>query len=88
MTIQKFNYRGTSMNKIEFREIESYLEDKGLNVNAVFEMIADENEYIYVSNGFVSGLEREENEAGEWHHFFKKDVDGHFIAGQMMFNNN
>jgi hypothetical protein len=82
-----YNIRGTQMNKIQFSEIESYLEEKGLNVAAVFEMIADENEFVYVSNGFVSGIKAKENEAGEWHHFFKKDSDGDFIAGKLQFTN-
>jgi|DEB19_MinimDraft_2_1074335.scaffolds.fasta_scaffold63638_1 hypothetical protein len=87
MKALKYNIRGTEINKIQFSEIESYLEEKGLNSDAVFAMIADENEFIYVSNGFVKGLQKEENEAGEWHHFFKKDIDGDFIAGKMNFNN-
>lgn len=73
------------MNKLQFSEIESYLEDKGMSVNAAFEMLADEKEYVYVSNGFISGLRSKENEAGEWHHYFKKDEDGDFVAGKMKF---
>ncbi|HRB60851.1 MAG TPA: hypothetical protein PLP80_15215 [Niabella sp.] len=85
MKIQKYNIRGAEMNKMQFSEIEDYLEEKGLNVNEIFEMIADEKEFIYVSNGFVSGLRSDENEIGEWHHFFKKEEDGNFIAGKMKF---
>jgi len=86
MEMQKINYRGTEINKIQFSEIESYLEEKSMNVDAVFNMIADENEYAYVSNGFIRGLKAEENEPGEWHHYFQKESDGHFVAGKMMFN--
>ena len=86
MRTTKYNVRGTEMNKIQFSEIESYLEDKGLNVDAIFNQIADENEFVYVSNGFVKGLMNEENEAGEWHHFFKKEIDGTFAAGKLNFN--
>ena len=81
----KYNIRGTEMNKIQFSEIEFFLEEKGLNVNEVFEKIADEKEFIYVSNGFVRGLTSEENEIGEWHHFFKKEIDGNFVAGKLQF---
>ena len=86
MKSQKYNIRGTEMNKMQFSEIEDYLEEKGLNVNEIFEMIADEKEFIYVSNGFVSGLRSDENESGEWHHFFKKEEDGSFTAGKLKFN--
>jgi len=85
MHLQKYNIRGTEINKIQFSEIESYLEEKGFNINSVFDMIADEKENVYVSNGFVKGLTAEVNEDGEWHHFFKKDIDGHFIAGKLQF---
>ena len=85
MKIQKYNIRGTEMNKMQFSEIESYLEEKGMNVNEVFGMLADEKEYVYVSNGFVKGLTTVENDHGEWHHYFKKEADGNFIAGKMKF---
>ena len=86
MKIQKYNIRGTEINKIQFSEIEAYLEEKGMNVDAVFNLIADDHEYVYVSNGFVRGLKVEENELGEWHHYFKKESDGHFVSGKMVFN--
>ena len=85
MKIQKYNIRGTEMNKIQFSDIESYLEEKNINVDFAFNMIADEKEYVYVSNGFVRGLTNE-NTPGEWHHFFKKDADGNFEAGKFQFN--
>ena len=85
MKSQKYNIRGTEMNKMQFSEIEDYLEEKGLNVNEIFEMIADEKEFIYVSNGFVRGLTATENEIGEWHHYFQKEEDGNFVAGKMKF---
>lgn len=88
MKLIKYNIRGTEMNKMQFSEIEIYLEEKGLNIDEVFDKIADENEFIYVSNGFVRGLTSEENEIGEWHHYFKKEDDGNFIAGKLNFFNN
>jgi hypothetical protein len=86
MTAQKLQIRGTEMNKLQFSEIDYLLEEKGINVNEAFELMADEKEYVYVSNGFVNGLKKEENEQGEWHHFFKKDIDGNFEAGKLKFN--
>lgn len=86
MKIEKYNIRGTEMNKIQFSEIEFDLEAKGLNVNEAFELMADENEFVYVSNGFVRGLNADVNESGEWHHFFKKESDGNFTAGKYKFN--
>lgn len=84
MKMQKLFISGSEINKLQFSEIDSYIEDLGLNVNEVFEMIADENEMIYVSNGFLRGLAQPVTD-GEWHHFFKK-VDGYFIAGKLQFN--
>jgi len=87
MEIQKFNHRGTEINKIAFSEIEFDLEGKGLDVDSVFMQIANEKEYIFVSNGFVNALEREENvSANEWHHYFIKESDGHFRAEKLNFN--
>jgi hypothetical protein len=85
MKTLKYNIRGTEMNKMQFSELESYLEEKNININEAFDLMADENEYVYVSNGFIRGLLNEENENGEWHHFFKKDVDGNFEAGKLKF---
>lgn len=86
MKLVKYNIRGTEMNKMQFSEVEDYLLEKGLNVDEVFSQIADENEFIYVSNGFVMGLKEKENEQGEWHHYFKKESDGFFTAGKLKFN--
>jgi hypothetical protein len=86
MKIEKYNIRGTEMNKIAFSEIEFDLETKGFDINKAFEQLADENtEYVFVSNGFVNGLNKDFNEAGEWHHFFKKENDGTFTAGKFYF---
>jgi hypothetical protein len=86
MKTETYNIRGTQINKIAFSEIESYLEEKGLNTNEAFNLLADEKEFVYVSNGFVRGLKTELNENGEWHHFFKKDEDGVFAAWKYNFN--
>ena len=86
MKIQKINIRGTEVNKISFLDIEFSLEEKGLNVDLIFSQIADQNEFVYVSNGFLRGLNYTENEVGEWHHYFTKDTDGHLIAGKINFN--
>jgi len=42
---QTLDIRGTRMNKIQFSEIESILEKKGLNVNEAFDLLADEKEF-------------------------------------------
>lgn len=80
-----FTHRGSTINKLQFSEIEFYLEEKGINVNEAFAMMADENEFVYVSNGFLMGLKEETNNEGEWHHYFKKDGDS-FEAGKLKFN--
>lgn len=85
MKVQVLNIRGTQMNKIAFSEIEDVLEEKGMNVNECFFLMADEKEFIYVSNGFLQGLRKEENDIQEWHHYFKKEEDGNFIAGKLNF---
>lgn len=86
MKILKYNIRGTEMNKMQFSEIDELLSEKGINANEAFDLMADENEMVYVSNGFIMGLNAKKNEAGEWHHFFKKDIDGNFTAGKLKFN--
>lgn len=85
MNTQKIFYKSTAINKIQFSEIESYLEDKGLDVMKVFFAIADENEFVYVSDGFVKGLKTKENGEGEWHHYFTKDGKD-FNANKLFFN--
>lgn len=85
MKTEKYNIRGTEMNRIQFSEIEDLLSDKGINVNKAFELMADDREFVYVSNGFVRGLNSEINESGEWHHFFVKDGNT-FEAKKFQFN--
>ena len=80
----QFNHRGTTINKLQFSEVEEIFKEKGFNVNNCFDRMADENEFIFVSNGFLSGLKNENNDT-EWHHFFKKDEDGNFEAFKMSF---
>lgn len=86
MKTEKYNIRGTEINKIQFSEIEDLLSDKGIDVNNAFNLMADDREFVYVSNGFVRGLNSEINDSGEWHHFFKKESDNSFTAGKFQFN--
>ena len=83
---QELDIRGTRMNKVSFWEIEDILVSKGIDSNKAYNDLADEKEMCYLSNGFISGLQKEENEQGEWHHFFKKEEDGSFEAGKFNFN--
>lgn len=80
----QFTQGATTINKIQFCEIEDYLAEKGINVNDAFELLADENEFVFLSNGFVFGL-KEETLEGEWHHYFVK-VDGFYEARKFNFN--
>lgn len=86
MNALKYNIRGTEMNKLPFAEIEPYLQEKGLDVMSIFYQMADEREFVYVSNGFMRGLRAEQNEVGEWHHYFKKESDKNFTAYKLNFN--
>jgi hypothetical protein len=86
INLQKYFVKGTTINKIPFSEIEPYLEEKGFNINQVFLKMADDKEFVYVSNGFIQGLKADTNENGEWHHYFKKDDDGFFTAHKLFFN--
>ena len=79
-----FNHRGSQINRLQFSEIEDYLNEKGINVDNAFNEMADEHEYIYVSNGFINALDRE-NDPSEWHHYFIKDGSNHFIAKKLRF---
>lgn len=84
MATQTFFHRGTEVNKIAFSDIEDDLEEKGFNVDECFSLMADEKEFVYVSNGFLRGLRSDVNDAGEWHHYFKRE-DGDFSAFKLQF---
>jgi hypothetical protein len=86
MNIQTLNIRGTQMNKVAFSDIEDLLTDKGIDANEAFSLMADEREFVYVSNGFLRGLNAENLEFGEWHHYFKKSDDNTFEAEKLKFN--
>jgi hypothetical protein len=85
MKIQKLNIRGSVFNKVQFSEICDDLEDLGFDVDSVFNLICDDKEFCYVSNGFLNAL-RTPIQEGEWHHFFKKEDDGSFVAGKLNFD--
>lgn len=78
---QTINYRGTSINKVHISDVQDELENKGLNINELF---GEEDDYCYVSCGFMRGLCASENTPGEWHHYFKKD-GADFSAFKMNF---
>jgi hypothetical protein len=83
----KIYHRGTTINKIELNEWYDLMLDKGMDADDAYNVIADEsNECIYISNGFVNGLLNDENEPGEWHHYFVKQSDGSFEAAKYYFN--
>jgi hypothetical protein len=78
-----FTYRGTTINKVHYKSIEDECEAKGINMNV---LIPDADEdFAYVSNGFLLGLSKDECEAGEWHHYFVKNGTS-YEAKQMSFN--
>lgn len=85
MNAIKFNHKGTEIVKIQFSEVESYFEEKGIDVNKAFSILADENENIYVSNGFYLGLLNNVNSKNEWHHYFTKEGND-FVAFKFQFN--
>lgn len=83
MDIQKLNIKGSQVNKIYFSDIEDYLIDCGFDSDELFDIMADSNECIYISNGFLSAVKRNDFEGGEWHHYFIKDND--FEAKRLQF---
>lgn len=83
----KIHHRGHEINKIFFWDLEYLFEEKGFDINNIYSLMVDEKEYVYVSNGFIKGLDRKEVENGEWHHYFKKDGNGDFDAFKLNFNN-
>lgn len=83
---QSIYHRGTEINKVFFYDVEELLESIGLDSNEVYNLLADENEFIYVSNGFCAALKNEEIQNGEWHHYFTKDENGQFEANKLYFN--
>lgn len=87
MTKETFNYRGSEFQKVYFSDIEDDLIDFGFNSDELFELMADENECVYVSNGFLRGL-KNQPEIGEWHHYFKRNDEGDFDAFKLNFDIN
>lgn len=88
MNTVKFFNNGSTFNKVQFSEIEFDLDKLNLNINECFILMADEKEFVYVSDGFLTGLRKDidEIESGEWHHYFKKDENGNFDAFKLNFN--
>ena len=85
MKTQLLFSRGSRINKVQWSlDLEDILTEIGFDVNYLFNEMADENEYIYVSNGFLNRINKE-YEDGEWHHFFKKDSFGTFDAFRLSF---
>jgi hypothetical protein len=86
MKTEKINYRGTEINKIDFYELEDFLEEKGLYKKVFNNCLNEENGCVYISNGFLLGLKTEENTPNEWHHYFVKQLDGSFECEKLNFN--
>ena len=86
--LRKFGHRGSDFNKVQICEVEEEIkwgdnEFLKTHLSTILDLISSEcGEYAYVSNGFIRGLETsfEDIQEDEWHHFFKKDGDDHFIA--------
>lgn len=86
--LEKINYRGTTINKIE--------NEFWTPNQTIVEEFNDD--YIYVSNGFLSALNDrltpveaisvlDTNKIGEWHHLFTKNNDGTFNVKYIRFKN-
>lgn len=80
--------RGTEINKVYFYDVEDLFENLSIDSNQVYNLLADENEFIYISNGFCNALKNssEDIQNGEWHHYFTKEEDGSFQANKFYFN--
>lgn len=87
MNVQKFNYRGTEINKVLFEELEDAMTSLGMNVKESKMLLTDnlESDFAYVSNGFLCGLRQEEITQNEWHHYFIKQNDSSFEAEKFNF---
>lgn len=86
MTTEKINYRGTEINKINFYDLEDLLEQKGLYKKVFNNCLNEENDCVYISNGFLLGLNQEEVTPNEWHHYFIKNEDNSFECEKLKFN--
>ena len=82
------NYKNTTINKIHFEDLRDIMTDKGLNhiaIQGVLNTICGDDDYAYVSNGFLRGMSAEEIEIQEWHHYFiKEGVE--FLSGKLNFH--
>ena len=85
MKAEKIYYRGTEINKINFYDLEDLLEEKGLYKKVFNNCLNEENDCVYVSNGFLLGLNQEEIAHHEWHHYFIKNEDGSFECEKLQF---
>lgn len=87
MNIQKIHNRGTEINKINFYDLEEFLEEKGIYDKAFENLLNEKNDFVYISNGFLYSLRSTEDvQPNEWHHYFKKDESGFFEAFKLMFD--
>ncbi|CAB4153424.1 hypothetical protein UFOVP622_36 [uncultured Caudovirales phage] len=86
MKTEKINYKGTEINKVNFYELEELLEEKGIYKKVFNNCLNEENDCVYISNGFLLGLTTEENTPNEWHHYFIKQLDGSFECEKLNFN--
>jgi hypothetical protein len=72
----KIYHRGTEINKINVWDNEDIFEAKGFDPLTICIDLGNGGDFIYVSNGFVCGMNQEETTIGEWHHYFVKTEDG------------
>jgi hypothetical protein len=82
-------HKNTTINKIHFEDLSDMMADKGLNhsaIQGVLNTICGDDDYAYVSNGFLRGMSSDEIEMQEWHHYFIKD-GSEFSAGKLNFHN-
>lgn len=69
------NHKGTRINKLHFEELQSILEESSINFNvdAIVNEVCGMDDYAYVSCGFLYGIESNEIDVHEWHHYFKNE---------------
>ena len=87
MKTEKINYRGTEINKVDAYDVQDLLIDMDLNGKNILSQInPNEDDNVYVSNGFLYALKNQESTINEWHHYFIKKLDGSFECEKVNFN--
>jgi hypothetical protein len=86
MKVQKIENRGTEINKVDAFDLKDLLIDMNLNGKRILsEINPNDEDFVYISNGFLNAVKNQECSINEWHHFFIKNGN-YFECEKVNFN--